>query len=163
MALIKWDPKRMELEPVRGLRDEIDRLFDEFFQGWWRPLGTDWPGPRLRSLAGSAEFLPNVNLKETEGEYLITAELPGLAKEDIQVSLTEDSVILSGERKLEKESKREAYHYRETSHGSFERVIPLPGQIKTAGAKAQLKDGVLTLVLPKAEETKRKEVSVKVE
>jgi HSP20 family protein len=109
------------------------------------------------------EFFPAVNLKETENEYVITAEVPGLKKGELDVNVGEDNVTLKGERKEEKEEKKENYHYKEAVYGAFERVIPLPGTIKSAEAKAQLKDGVLTLTLPKAEATKKKEIKVKVD
>lgn len=160
MALVKWEPKRRELEPFRGLRDEVDRLFEEFFRGWPRPFAPAWPARGAES--GQGEFWPTVNLKETNDEFVLTAELPGLEKKELNLSLTEDSVTLKGERRAEKETKEENYHYQETSFGTFERVVALPGRIKPAEATAKLKDGVLTLTLPKAEETKKREIRIEV-
>lgn len=158
MALIPWEPRRRELEPFRGLRDEVDRLFEDFFRGWARP---PWSARGLAPAQG--EFSPNVDLKETEKEFTLTAELPGLTKEELDVTIAQDSITLKGERREEKESREGSYHYRETSYGSFQRVIPLPGEIKADKAKATLKDGVLTLTLPKAEPSKATHVKVKVE
>lgn len=164
MALVKWEPKRREVEPIRGLRDEVDRLFDQFFRGWGGPFAPGWPGARWPALsAETPEFLPVVNLKETQDDYVVTAEVPGLDKKELEITLTDDSVTLKGERKAEKNADEENYHYQEASYGRFERLVSLPGRIKTVDAKARLKDGVLTLTLPKAEESKRKEVKVKVE
>lgn len=163
MALVKWAPKRPELEPILGLRGEVDRLFDEFFLGWPRPFSEAGAGMVPPPGARAAwEFFPTVNLKETTDDYVVTAELPGVEKKELTLTVTEDSVTLRGERRAEKQKEEERYHYRETSYGSFERVIPLPGRIKPAEATAQLTDGVLTLTLPKAEETKKKEVKVEV-
>jgi HSP20 family protein len=163
MALVKWEPKRRELEPLRGLRDEVDRLFDEFFRGWPRPFASAWPGARWpQPEEAQGGFFPVVNLKETNDEFVLTAELPGVEKNELTISLTEDSVVLKGERKEEKETKEENYHYREASYGSFERAVSLPGSIKPSEATATLKDGVLTLTLPKAEETKKKEIRIEV-
>jgi HSP20 family protein len=164
MALIRWEPKK-ELEWFRDLRNEVDRLFDQFYEAWSRPWSAGQPAPaRGAGPPGSkAGFVPHVNLKETDSEFVVTAEIPGLSRDELDISLTEDSVTLKGERKVERETKRESYHYRETSYGTFQRVIPLPGAIKPGEARATLKDGVLTMTLPKAEAGKRKAVTVSVE
>ncbi|MBE0616365.1 MAG: Hsp20/alpha crystallin family protein [Proteobacteria bacterium] len=157
MALIKWEPRRGELEPVRGLRQEVDRLFDDFFRGWPRPWSSGW----LTQEIGS--FAPNVDLKETEKEFILTAEVPGMQKDDIRINILEQSVTIQGERKEVKESKAESYRYRESSFGTFQRVVPLPSPVVAEQAKAKMKDGVLTLTLPKAEPSKPKGVKIEVE
>ena len=156
MALIKWQPQR-ELEPFRGLREEVDRLFEDFFRGWPRA----WTGEA--ALPARGEFVPKVDLKETDKEFVLSAELPGIEKEELEVNITEDSVSIKGERKLEKEEKDEGYYFRESTYGSFQRVVPLPSEVVAEKAKAKLKDGVLMLTLPKSEESKRKGVPIKVE
>jgi HSP20 family protein len=156
MALIKWEPRR-EMEPLRSLRDEVDRLFDSFFRGWPRP----WSGESL--LPGLGEFAPSIDLKEDDKELVLTAELPGIAKENLDVNITEDSVTIKGERKEDKEEQAKGYHFRESSYGSFHRVIPLPVEVVADKATAKLKDGVLTLNLPKSKASKRKGVQIKVE
>ncbi|MDW7712234.1 MAG: Hsp20/alpha crystallin family protein [Deferrisomatales bacterium] len=157
MALIKWEPRYGELEPVRSLRQEVDRLFEDFFRGWPRP----WAG----SLLGQAEaaYAPSIDLRETDKELVLTAEVPGLRKEDVDVNIQEQSVTIRGERKEEKETKEQSYYYRESSFGSFQRVVPLPVPVAAEKAKAKLKDGVLTLTLPKAEPSKPKGVTIKVD
>ncbi|GAB4266748.1 MAG: Hsp20/alpha crystallin family protein [Deferrisomatales bacterium] len=158
MALIPWEPRRRGLEPFRGLREEVDRIFDEFFRGWGGP---PWAG---RGVAPwSAGFYPSVDLKESENELVLTAEVPGLSKEELDVTIAEDSVTLRGERKEEKEREGESYHYREAAYGAFERVIPLPVEVKAEKAQAKLRNGVLTLTLPKAEPSKRKQIKVEVD
>ncbi len=157
MALIRWEPKSQELEPFRSLRQEVDRIFDDFFRGWSRPWTSGW----LTPMEGG--FTPSVDLKETDKEFVLTAEVPGVSKDELDVTITEDSVTLRGERRQEKEEKNENYHYRETTYGAFQRVIPLPGEVVAEKAKAKLKDGVLTLVLPKAQPSKAKGVQVKID
>jgi HSP20 family protein len=158
MALIRWEHKGRDLEPLRGLRDEVDRLFEDFFRGWGH---SPWAG-RDMATAGR-EFLPSVDLREGDQEFTVTAEMPGLSREELNVTITEDSVALKGERKEVSEKEKASYHYKETAYGVFQRVIPLPAKIKPDEAKARLKDGVLTLTLPKAERSKRKQVTVTVE
>ncbi len=157
MALIKWEPRYGELEPVRSLRQEVDRLFEDFFRGWPRP----WAGSMLTTAEGA--FAPTIALRETEKDLVLTAEVPGLQKEDVDVNILEQSVTIRGERKEEKETKEQNYHYRESSFGSFQRVVPLPVPVVAEKAKATLKDGVLTLTLPKAEPSKPKGVKIKVD
>jgi HSP20 family protein len=156
MALIKWESRGKELSPFRSLREEVDRVFDDFFRGWPSPWRAGWP-------TAEQEFVPTVSLKETEKEFVLTAEVPGISKEGLDVAITEDSVTIKGERKEEKETREESYHYKESTYGTFERVIPLPSAILADKAKAKLKDGVLSLTLPKSEVSKIKEIKVKVE
>ncbi|RMG96386.1 MAG: Hsp20/alpha crystallin family protein [Candidatus Dadabacteria bacterium] len=157
MALIKWEPKSKQVDPFRSLRQEVDRIFDDFFRSWSRPWGAGLPA------LAEGGFVPSVDLKETDKEFVLTAEVPGVSKDELDVTITEDSVTIRGERKAEKEEKNENYHYRETAYGSFQRVVPLPAEVVPDKAKAKLKDGVLTLTLPKAEPAKPKGVKVKVE
>ena len=156
MALIKWEPKGRELSPFRSLREEVDRVFEDFFRGWPSPWRAGWP-------AVEREFVPNVSLKETDKEFVLTAEVPGISKDELDVAISEDSVTIKGERKEEKEKREANYHCRESSYGAFERVIPLPSTVVADKAKAKLKDGVLSLTLPKSEVSKVKETKVKVE
>jgi len=157
MALVKWEPRFGELEPVRSLRQEVDRLFEDFFRGWPKPWTGGWLTP------GEGGFSPVVDLKETEKEFLLTAEVPGIQKDELDVQIMDESVTIRGERREEKETKEQSYHYKESSYGSFQRVVPLPARILADKAKAKMKDGVLTLTLPKAEPAKSRAVKIKVE
>lgn len=157
MALVKWEPRSGEIGPVRSLRQEVDRLFEDFFRGWPKP----WTGGWATQEEGA--FAPAVDLKETEKEFVLTAEVPGLQKDDLDVNIMAESVTIRGERREEKESKEQSYYYKESSYGSFQRVIPLPAPILAEKAKAKLKDGVLSLTLPKAEPSKSKAIKIKVE
>ncbi|MBI5018299.1 MAG: Hsp20/alpha crystallin family protein [Deltaproteobacteria bacterium] len=156
MALIKWEPRSTQLDPLRNLRGEVDRLFDNFFRGWPRPWTAGW-------VATQAAFVPACDLKETEKEFVVTAELPGFSKESLEVTVTEDAVTIKGQLRADKESQEEGYHLRESASSSFQRVIPLPGAVLPDHASARLKDGVLTLTLPKAEPSRTKGVKVAVD
>lgn len=142
-------PARRETDPFLTLRREIDSLFEDFFRGW--------PGER----PGSLEFAPPVDVKETENEIVVRAEVPGLDQKDLEVSLTGDQLVIEGEKKEEKEEKHETWHYREASFGSFRRVVPLPCEVDADKVKASYKNGVLTVTLPKsAQAEKRKKIQV---
>ncbi len=158
MALIRWEPQTRALDPFHSLRDEVDRLFDDFFRGSQPLLRGGWPG-----LAGDETKVPSVDLKETDDAFVLTAELPGVGKDELDLTVAEDRVTLSGERRREDEKKGENYHYRETTYGRFQRVVPLPDRILADKADARLKDGVLTLTLPKAEPAKTREVKVEIQ
>lgn len=155
MSLMKWEPR--ELEPFDDLRNQVDHLFEDFTRGWPRAFFS-------RTLPWqSGQYLPSVDLKETDAAYTLTADLPGISKDDLKVNITERSVTIEGERKEEKETSHKGYHLKESSHGAFRRVVALPDEVVADNAKATLKDGMLTLELPKAEQTKRKEIEIKVE
>jgi len=155
MSLMKWEPR--EMEPIHALRNKVDHLFEDFTRGWPRAFfsGT------LPS--GSSSYLPSVDLKETDATYTLTADLPGIAKDDLKVNITERAVTIEGERKEEKEKSHKGYHLKESSYGAFRRSVALADEILADKAKATLKDGVLTLVLPKAKQARRKEIEIKVE
>lgn len=155
MSLVKWEPR--ELEPFADLRNQVDHLFEDFTRGWPRAFFSR----TLPSLSG--QYLPSVDLRETDAAYTLTADLPGISKDDLKVNITERSVTIEGERKEEKETSDRGYHLRESSYGSFHRVVALPDAVVAENAKATLKDEMLTLELPKAEQTKRKEIEIKVE
>lgn len=145
MALIRWEPRRAELHPLRSLEQEMER----FFNGWlsdrsW-PFKSDWLAPTEGS------FVPSIDLKENESDYVLTAELPGMSKDDVEVNLANNVVTLSGERREEKETKEKSTFLKESFYGSFKRCVELPGEVKADDVKAELKDGVLTLTFPKAD------------
>lgn len=152
MRLAPWKPFR-ELET---LRREMDRLFDDFF-------GKDWPALRpVRELAWKGSFTPAVDMYDKNDEIVIKAELPGLAKDDIALDLTEDSLTLSGEVKRDAEANEADYYCSERAYGRFSRTIELPVKVKTDKAEAKLKDGILEIRLPKAEEAKPKQIKLHV-
>lgn len=160
MALVKWKPTR-ELEPFGGLKQEVDRLFDDFFHSWPSIGG----GPLRHFAKEELAFMPSINLKEEKDAYVMEAELPGMNKEDLELHITENSVTLQGQRKHRKEEKEEdsGYYMMESSYGAFRRTIPMPDSIDTEKVEAKLKDGLLRLKLPKARPTKDKLVEITVE
>ncbi len=157
MALIKWEPEAREMEPFRGLREEMDRLFDEFAHGWpFRPMG------RLFARAGGV-FVPSVDLEETENEFILRAELPGVAKDDLNVNITESQITIKGERKEAAKTKDTVFHRQESLYGTFDRTTDIPAPIVPDKVVAKLENGILTLTMPKAEPSKHKVVKVKLE
>lgn len=136
-------------EPFATLRSEIERIFDEFF------------GPSPTETAMEV-WAPAVDIEETDNEYIIRAELPGMKKEDIKINLQDNTLVISGERKRSFEEKGRTYHRVEMAYGRFERVIPLPAEVDVNKVKATYKDGILTVTLPKKEEAKPKEIEIEV-
>jgi HSP20 family protein len=136
-------------EPFQSLRQQIDSLFDEFL----RPS---------RTLAQRGAFAPEMDVTETEKEIRISAELPGLEKKDIQLNVTADTLTISGEKKEEREEKEEGRYYSERSYGRFERVVPLSTEVDAAQAKAEFKNGVLRLTLPKKPEAQPRRQKIEI-
>ena len=147
MTLVRWDPFR-ELE---SMSDRLNRVFT-------RPsLSTGG-----RETLTVADWMPTVDISETEGEYIIKAELPEVKKEDVKVTVEDGVLTLQGERRQEKEEKGKKYHRVERSYGSFARSFSLPETDDEGAVKAEYKDGVLNLHLPKTEKVKPKTIDVKV-
>lgn len=152
MSTVKWSPLR-ELEEMRR---DMDRLFEEFLSLSPR---------RRRGLAGRAEsgmIVPNIEMYDARNEIVVKAELPGINKEDIDLTITKDSLILKGEFKREEERKEEEYFINERNYGPFSRTISLPVEVDSEKARATFKNGILELVIPKREEAKPKEIKIQV-
>ncbi len=147
--------------PARALSpfEEMDRLFDSFFwHGWMRPWRLEWPTfPELRALEGK---LPKVDVVDRESDILVRAEVPGVEKKDLEVSVTENAVTIKGSTRHEEQEERGDYYRKEISAGSFIRTVALPAEVDGSKAKADFKDGMLELVLPKVEKSKRHTVKV---
>lgn len=159
MSLIPWKNKSSE-EPSRlpaawaSLRSDMDRLFDTFLR---EPLGSlDWP------FGNGGAWSPPVDVSETDKEYTVRAELPGLDPKDLDISVTENQLVLSGEKKETVEKREKGYYHTESHYGSFRRSIPLPGAIDSTKAEAEYKNGVLTIHLTKSPENAPKRIEVKV-
>ena len=143
-------PARREEEySLFSLQREMNRLFDDFFRGFD-------PGPGRLIDERWAGFNPRMDFEESEKEYRITAELPGIEERDVEVLLTGNSITLKGEKKEEKEEKGKNYYHTERSYGSFHRTVPLPEGIDLKKIDAEFKSGVLTVKLPKTLEAKTK-------
>ena len=143
--LVPWRRNRGALAGPR--RD----LFNWFFE--------DFTMPDLWT--AEQEWLPPFDVSETENEIIVKAELPGVDVKDIDIALTDGLLTIKGERKLEKEDKKENYHRIERQFGSFSRSLNLGTRVKADGIEAAYKDGILTVTLPKVEESKPKKIDVK--
>lgn len=142
--LIRWEP----MHEMMTLREAMDRLFDDAFT---RPIS-----------ASAFSGMPAIDLYQDENEVVVKASLPGLKAEDVQISVSNGVLTLRGEFKQDEEKKDKKYHLREQRYGSFERSISLPSDVQTEKSKAEFKDGILTITLPKSEEVKPKTISIKV-
>ena len=147
MSLIKW-------QPFGELDDAFSRLMPGFFNRSAR-FGVEQ--------GGKFAWAPTADISETDAEYLIRAELPAVKKEDVKVTLDEGMITISGERKEEKETKDEKFHRVESFRGAFSRSFSVPENIDDKGIRAESKDGVLTVHLPKAKVSAPKTVEVKVQ
>lgn len=105
-------------------------------------------------------WAPAVDIRETEEAYLVHAELPGLSKDDIDITLEENVLKLSGERRWEQDVNEEQYHRIERSYGTFTRAFSLPSRVDATQVEASFKDGVLTVTVPKMEEAKPRKISI---
>jgi len=151
MTLIRWRLESELMPRISDLNREMNRLFDSFFKG---------------DVADGASFgsswTPAVDILEKEDSYVLEAELPGLKKEDVKISVQDNILTLRGEKKDERKESRKGYLRMETGYGSFTRSFTLPSTINTSKIEAEFKDGVLKINVPKAEEAKEKLIEVKV-
>ncbi len=145
MALVRWRPFR----DMYSLQDEINRMFDEF--SGRQPEGDE----KMR-------LIPAADIVENKDNFIVTAELPGIRKEDIRVTAQNNVLIISGEKKRETENKSDTWHRVERSYGMFTRSFDLPAMVDPSRIKADFRDGVLAVELPKAEEAKPKEITINV-
>jgi len=141
--LVTWDPFR----EVSTMRDDMERFFDSM-------LGR-YPRERAQAL-----WAPAIDVEETNDAMIVRAEIPGMKKEEIKVTVAEDTVTISGERRYESEKKDRTFHRVERAYGSFQRTIVLPVSVQGDKAAASYKAGVLELTLPKAERVKAREIAV---
>lgn len=139
-------PVRESTSPLARIHDEIDRMFQDFTTSRF------WP-----RLEGTGR-VPSIDLYEKDGSLVVEAELPGIDKKDVKVHYTDNTVTIQGETKTEKEEKKEGYFRAERQYGSYFRTLSLPQPVDFSQAKAEFKNGVLTLTLPKSaapEQTER--------
>lgn len=146
----------MELVPWRAygdlipFRTEMDKLWNRF-------IGETSPGG-----AATAEWLPSVDISETQNNFIVKAELPGLDAQDVNVSISGDILTIKGEKNQEEEEKDEHHHFVERYYGSFQRSFQLPSGVQSDLVEATFEKGVLKVTLPKVAEAQKKEVKVKV-
>lgn len=142
MNVVRYDPFR----DIRSLQNEVNRLFSGATSG--------------RDDMLSGEWMPRVDVFENENNLVLEAELPGMKREDFDLSIENNVLTLKGERKFEKKDERDNYHRVERAYGSFTRSFTLPSTVTSEGAKAEFKNGILNVTLPKREETKARKIEV---
>lgn len=143
MTLVRWSPLRemmaMHEQMNRLMNETSGRTSDEFDYGTW---------------------LPAVDLKEEEGRYTLEVELPGISREDIEIHLENGILTIRGERRFQKDAQKENYHRIERAYGKFSRTFSLPTRVNADGIAATYRDGILEVVVPKAEESKPKKITI---
>lgn len=156
MTLIRWNPVReiAGWQPAGGfageliaMQREIDRMFDRFRGGAQDDEG-GW-------------FMPVVDIAERKHDYRITVELPGVKKEDVKITVENGTLTVRGEKKSEEGGEGEGFRRTERSYGTFQRSFTLPTSVRIDKIDASYEAGILTLLIPKAEESKAKEIAVK--
>ena len=148
MALLPVRKREAERHPLARLHEEMDDLFRSFFRDW------DFPSLQYRRW-------PEVDIAETENEFVVKAEVPGCKADDIDISVHGNTLTISGEKKAEEEKKEKGYYHVERSYGSFRRELTLSSDVEPDKIEAVCKDGILTLTLPKSEKAKAIKVKVK--
>lgn len=158
MTLIRWKPMSdiSRWSPVTDLtaefvnmQKEIDRMFDRFRGG-------------IADTSGTADLSPSVDIVENDNDFTLNAELPGVQKEDVKITVNDGVLTIRGEKKQEREVKEDRYRRLERTFGSFERAFTLPTTVQSDKIAAGFANGVLTITIPKAEQAKAKEIEVKV-
>ncbi|WP_461829389.1 Hsp20/alpha crystallin family protein [Aquifex sp.] len=137
-----WRP----FEEIERLRRDFDRILEEFLP--------------VRREAETTIFVPPVEVYETDKEVVVKADLPGVKKEDIEITVKENAVVIRAERKEEREEQTENVHRSERFYGVIERVIQLPVEVNPDEARAEYKDGVLEIRIPKAQVEKEKKIKL---
>ncbi|MBH8561930.1 Hsp20/alpha crystallin family protein [Nostoc sp. CENA67] len=140
----RWEPWR----EIEHLQQRMNRLFERMIPGG--------DGGEISALT----FIPSAEMQETADEVHLRLEIPGLESKDLNVEVTEDSVLISGERKSETKTEEKGVTRSEFRYGKFERIIPLPAHVQKDKAQAEYKNGILTLTLPKVEGEKKKAVKI---
>ena len=147
--LVPWGDRAWA--PFKELRREMNRLFDSVLHD------------TSAATTSTTAWSPLVDIKENQEGYEVNAELPGMARDDISINVTGNTLTLSGERKRESEEKGDNYHRVERYFGKFPRSFTFPEEIEPAKISAVYKDGVLTIRVPKSEQAKPKQIEIRVE
>jgi HSP20 family protein len=145
MALVRWDPAR-ELDLLQG---DMNRLFDAFFQG--RGVGVGNTGRR---------WIPPMDLTETDDEFILRADLPGLDEDDLDIEVRDGVLTISGERETEQEDRSRGFHRVERAFGRFSRSLDLPDNIDASSVSAEFDRGVLEVRIPKPEQRQPTKVQI---
>jgi HSP20 family protein len=151
-----------KVTPARAMSpfEEMERMFDEMMpRGWLSPVRWDWPS-WSRMGAPFEVRMPKVDVIDRDTEVVVRAEVAGVDKKDLEVSLTENTVTIKGSTKKEHKEEKGDYHRSEISQGTFSRTVTLPAEVDGDKAKASFKDGMLELVMPKLARSKRRTIEV---
>ena len=148
MAIVRFEPFR----DLLSLQDRMNRLFDESYRT--RSGEEDW------ALGGA--WAPAVDVYEQDNTLVLKAELPGVDPKDVDIRIENNVLTIKGERKFDNEVKKESYHRVERAYGTFTRSFTLPNVVDPAAVKAEFKDGVLRVSLPKREDAKPKQIQISV-
>ncbi len=146
-SLVRWNPRGTMF------RNPMSRFIDEAFNDFLAPVGSG-----DESLGG--DWLPPVDILEDDTKLVFTAEMPGLDRENVEITLEDQVLTLRGERKFERDEEKDNYHRIERTYGTFSRSFRLPTNVETDAAKASFDSGVLTIELPKSEEAKPKKLEI---
>ncbi|MBZ4647073.1 Hsp20/alpha crystallin family protein [Deferribacterales bacterium Es71-Z0220] len=148
--LERWRKKSVSpLRDVFDLQEEVNRLFDDFFL----------PSAQVRDFP----FMPHVDIAENNSQIKVKADLPGVTEKDIELTLENNILTIKGKREEEKETKEDNYYSRERVYGTFMRQVQIPKRVNTDSVKAKFKNGVLEVVMDKAEEEKSKKIAIQAE
>ncbi len=147
---------------MRRFSEEMDRLFEDF--GFGRSIFSPWTstggGKISRREFGRGIWTPPIEMFTRGDQLVVRAELPGLSKEDVKAEITDNAIMLRGERRQEKEENREGQYHSERIYGQFYREIPLPEGVSAEGAKATFKDGVLEITMKAPEKSKSRQIKI---
>jgi HSP20 family protein len=159
----KESKQMVQSEPAREVTpfEEAERWFEAALRRPFSLFGHRWL-PRFRAME-MEDVSPTMDIFEEDGNVVVKAELPGMKKEDIEVTVTDHTMRISGEKKREDKIEKKNYYWEERSYGSFARSVQLPSEVQTDKVEAKFKDGILEVRIPKTEEAKSKEKKVKVE
>ena len=149
MALIRWQPVR----ELNTIQNEMNRLFDTLF---------DAPAPANGGALGARRWIPAMDLVETEDDFVLRADLPGLSEGDVNVELDDNVLTVSGERKAEHEERKEGYYRVERASGSFSRSLTLPEGVDADAVTASFDKGVLEVRVPRPAQRKPRKVTISV-
>jgi HSP20 family protein len=149
-------------QPFESLRREVDRLFDDFSLGFPSTGRLFSMEPWLRHGAALVGMAPAIDVVEKEKAYELTAELPGMDDKNIEVAVSDNRLIIKGEKKEEKEEKEKNYYLSERRYGSFQRSFDLPAGVEADKIDAKFSKGVLTITLPKSAEAQKKQRKIAV-
>jgi len=146
---------RPPMDPLERMHDDMDRLFGEYFR---RPFL-----PQLSFEEGeNGALIANLDMSETDDTVEVVVDVPGIEEKDIEVTLSDGALLIKGKRESEKEEKDKNYHRIERSYGKFQRRVPLPCDVKADKIDARLEKGILTVKLPKSEESKKADRKIKI-